>query len=212
MSFGNSVCADSYSKFVVLLTGVSGLDWWFSEVKTGWSMRQNNNMKGGHSGQQTSWGYANPHLHSVICAVKTKERDWFLCDVEYRQGVYLRHQLTGKGIREEEDNFFWLVWMKSWCCSCPITFRTSTYLQKSIKLMRKNSEYFVFVLVSVILFLLSGLKVVEGLSMLDVDCTLVFTRIKQNYSSSNPLQCSVALTAAQPRKHCAINKSTISDL
>lgn len=212
MSFGNSVCADSYSKFVVLLTGVSGLDWWFSEVKTGWSMRQNNNMKGGHSGQQTSWGYANPHLHSVICAVKTKERDWFLCDVEYRQGVYLRHQLTGKGIREEEDNFFWLVWMKSWCCSCPITFRTSTYLQKSIKLMRKNSEYFVFVLVSVILFVLSGLKVVEGLSMLDVDCTLVFTRIKQNYSSSNPLQCSVALTAAQPRKHCAINKSTISDL
>lgn len=212
MSFGNSVCADSYSKFVVLLTGVSGLDWWFSEVKTGWSMRQNNNMKGGHSGQQTSWGYANPHLHSVICAVKTKERDWFLCDVEYRQGVYLRHQLTGKGIREEEDNFFWLVWMKSWCCSCPITFRTSTYLQKSIKLMRKNTEYFVFVLVSVILFVLSGLKVVEGLSMLDVDCTLVFTRIKQNYSSSNPLQCSVALTAAQPRKHCAINKSTISDL
>lgn len=212
MSFGNSVCADSYSKFVVLLTGVSGLDWWFSEVKTGWSMRQNNNMKGGHSGQQTSWGYANPHLHSVICAVKTKERDWFLCDVEYQQGVYLRHQLTGKGIREEEDNFFWLVWMKSWCCSCPITFRTSTYLQKSIKLMRKNTEYFVFVLVSVILFLLSGLKVVEGLSMLDVDCTLVFTRIKQNYSSSNPLQCSVALTAAQPRKHCAINKSTISDL
>lgn len=178
MSFGNSVCADSYSKFVVLLTGVSGLDWWFSEVKTGWSMRQNNNMKGGHSGQQTSWGYANPHLHSVICAVKTKERDWFLCDVEYRQGVYLRHQLTGKGIREEEDNFFWLVWMKSWCCSCPITFRTSTYLQKSIKLMRKNTEYFVFVLVSVILFVLSGLKVVEGLSMLDVDCTLVFTRIK----------------------------------
>lgn len=212
MSFGNSVCGNSYSKFVVLLTGVSGLDWWFSEVKTGWSMRQNNNMKGGHSGQQTSWGYANPHLHSVICAVKTKERDWFLWDVEYRQGVYLRHQLTGKGIREEEDNFFWLVWMKSWCCSCPITFRTSTYLQKSMKLMRKNSEYFVFVLVSVILFLLSGLKVVEGLSMLDVDCTLVFTRIKQNYSSSNPLQCSVALTAAQPRKHCAINKSTISDL
>lgn len=212
MSFGNSVCGNSYSKFVVLLTGVSGLDWWFSEVKTGWSMRQNNNMKGGHSGQQTSWGYANPHLHSVICAVKTKERDWFLCDVEYRQGVYLRHQLTGKGIREEEDNFFWLVWMKSWCCSCPITFRTSTYLQKSIKLMRKNTEYFVFVLVSVILFVLSGLKVVEGLSMLDVDCTLVFTRIKQNYSSSNPLQCSVALTAAQPRKHCAINKSTISDL
>lgn len=212
MSFGNSVCGNSYSKFVVLLTGVSGLDWWFSEVKTGWSMYQNNNMKGGHSGQQTSWGYANPHLHSVICAVKTKERDWFLCDVEYRQGVYLRHQLTGKGIREEEDNFFWLVWMKSWCCSCPITFRTSTYLQKSIKLMRKNSEYFVFVLVSVILFLLSGLKVVEGLSMLDVDCTLVFTRIKQNYSSSNPLQCSVALTAAQPREHCAINKSTISDL
>lgn len=212
MSFGNSVCGNSYSKFAVLLTGVSGLDWWFSEVKTGWSMRQNNNMKGGHSGQQTSWGYANPHLHSVICAVKTKERDWFLCDVEYRQGVYLRHPLTGKGIREEEDNFFWLVWMKSWCCSCPITFRTSTYLQKSMKLMRKNSEYFVFVLVSVILFVLSGLKVVEGLSMLDVDCTLVFTRIKQNYSSSNPLQCSVALTAAKPRKHCAINKSTISDL
>lgn len=45
--------------------------------------------------------------------------------------------------------------------------------------MRKNTDYFVFVLVSVILFVLSGLKVVEELSMLDVDCTLVITRIKE---------------------------------
>ena len=135
MSFGNSVRADSYSKFVVLLIGVSGLDWWFSEVKTGWSMHQNNNMKGGHSGQQTSWRHANPRLHSVICAVKTKEGGWFLCGVEYRLGVYLRHPQTGKGIREEEEDlfffFFGLVWMKS----CHITFRTSIFKQKSMKVM-----------------------------------------------------------------------------
>ena len=160
MSFGNSVRADSYSKFVVLLIGVSGLDWWFSEVKTGWSMHQNNNMKGGHSGQQTSWRHANPRLHSVICAVKTKEGGWFLCGVEYRLGVYLRHPQTGKGIREEEEDFFFFFFLTKMNEILP------NYIQNKHIYKKIHEGDDVFLLVSVIVFMFSGFKIVEGLSML----------------------------------------------